>query len=239
MSELAMSWGRMAWWDSGGAGLPLVLLHGTGCDSEDWDPMLAHLPASVRVVRLDFRGHGASDAGDAAFTLDDLAADTLAVTEHLGLRRMVLAGHSLGGIVAMVVAARSPAVAGLVLLEGWTNRRAMGAFREPRLFGGLDAAAIARIEAKSRAVVGRFRPDVWAGFCRSVQGHDSFPFLARTTVPTVEVYGDAGSTPDTERALQIPKNPHIRTVWIAGAGHYLPHEKPAEIARICREASGR
>jgi pimeloyl-ACP methyl ester carboxylesterase len=45
-----------------------------------------------------------------------------------------------------------------------------------------------------------------------------------------------GRTAETERRLGVPPNPHIRWRWVAGAGHYLPHERPAEVAAICREA---
>ena len=124
MKTLSTSWGQMAYADNGTAEFALLLLHGTGCDSADWEFTIRELPRDVRVVTLDFRGHGQSDVPTEAFELSDLADDVLLLVEHFQLRGVVLVGHSLGGMVAMEVARRSVPVAGLVLLEGWTRMSA-------------------------------------------------------------------------------------------------------------------
>ncbi len=72
------------------------------------------------MVAFDHRGHGESDAPDdpAAYSLDRLAADTLAVAEATGLRELRLLGHSMGGMVARRVALEHPErLAALVLMD--------------------------------------------------------------------------------------------------------------------------
>ena len=235
MREIETDWGRMAWRDTGGEGLPLLLLHGTGCDNEDWGGVLGHIEGSVRCVATEFRGHGDSSVPAHPFTLEDLADDALLLLEHLELERALLVGHSLGGMAALAAARRSSRAAGLVLLEGWVRLSASATFGPDHHYGGLAASKVQRIVAKSERTRARFDPDIWNGFWRSVEEFDAWDFLATTAVPIVEVLGDVGRVKDHERLLG-PANPAIRWAWVAGAGHYLPHERPHEVARICLDA---
>jgi 3-oxoadipate enol-lactonase len=79
----------------------LLLVHGFGGAKEDFADHVAVLARDHRVVVFDHRGHGASDAPSdpAAYSLDRLAADTLAVAEATGLHDLRLLGHSMGGMV--------------------------------------------------------------------------------------------------------------------------------------------
>jgi pimeloyl-ACP methyl ester carboxylesterase len=219
--------------DSGGTGAPLVLLPGTWCDDEDWDGVRKHLPPGVRTISAEFRCHGASDAPPGAFSLADLAEDILALIEHLSLERAVVAGHSLGGIVGIEMAGRSDRVAGLVLLEGWTNSRAGAAFREPRMYGSLDTAAVARIEDKISRGKARVEAADFDELRKSVVRFDGSAILRDATIPIIEVYGSMGRHAGTDAGLAVPSNPRIEWVWIEGAGHYLPHERPREVAAAC------
>jgi pimeloyl-ACP methyl ester carboxylesterase len=227
----------MAFTDSGGSGRPLVFLHGSGCDSRDWDAVIALLPPGLRSICLDFRGHGASAAPGLALSQDGLADDVLDLVDHLDLRDTILAGHSLGGCVAMMAAPRTPRVTALILLEGWTNSRAGGAFSGDRLHAGLDVTAIRRIEKKLEDTIRRVGREAWEILGKSGDAFDGFPYLQHVRIPVVEVYGEAGRTPDTEKQLEIPANPCISRLWVTGAGHYLPHAKPREVARICGEVT--
>lgn len=79
----------------------LLLVHGFGGAKEDFDDHVDDLATDHHVVVFDHRGHGESDApaGPEAYSLDRLAADTLAVVEAHGLRDLRLLGHSMGGMV--------------------------------------------------------------------------------------------------------------------------------------------
>lgn len=237
MPHVIREWGRMGYTDAGGTGSPLLFLHGTGCDSRDWEAVLNVLPAGLRTVRVDFRAHGDSDTPTHAFTLRNLADDVLALVEHLGLRDLILVGHSLGGMVAMDAAPRRADIAGLVLLEGWTSLNAAAeAFAGPRFYGTLDAASIRLIQSKAEATRQRVNPANWQRFWSSVQAFDGLSFLRSARIPVFEVYGAMGRKADSERLLRIPQRPEIRWRWIAEAGHYLPHERPTAVAAVCLEA---
>ncbi len=59
--------------------------------------------------------------------------------------------------------------------------------------------------------------------------------LRQLTIPVAQIYGTAGWREDTPTRLAIPEKPNIRLYRIEGAGHFLPHKRPVEVARICEE----
>jgi 3-oxoadipate enol-lactonase/4-carboxymuconolactone decarboxylase len=75
----------------------LVLLNSIGTDMSLWDAAVPHLLAAFRLLRLDTRGHGASDAPDGDYSLAMLADDVVAVMEAADVDRAAVAGVSLGG----------------------------------------------------------------------------------------------------------------------------------------------
>src|ERR1700758_2349293 len=86
----------------------LVFLHGWCGDREYWKHQVEVFAADYRVVALDQAGHGESGKGRKAWTADGLAGDVEAVVKALGLKRVILVGHSMGGSVALLAAKRMP-----------------------------------------------------------------------------------------------------------------------------------
>jgi pimeloyl-ACP methyl ester carboxylesterase len=98
----------------------LILVHGFGGAKEDFADHVAALAQEHRVVVFDHRGHGesGSPASAAAYTLDRLAQDTLAVADALGIDSFRLLGHSMGGMVAIRLVLDAPTrVDALVLMD--------------------------------------------------------------------------------------------------------------------------
>lgn len=97
-----------------GRGRPIVFLHGATQDRTVWARQVAWFRHSSRTISFDMRGHGRTplgwDDGDdrQILTMERLGTDCLAVMDALGIERAVLCGVSLGGMVALNVAARSP-----------------------------------------------------------------------------------------------------------------------------------
>ncbi|MFE9920983.1 alpha/beta fold hydrolase [Streptomyces sp. NPDC005774] len=95
---------------------PLVLIHALGEDASDWEQVAPALARSRRVYALDLRGHGRSDwPGD--YSLELMRADVLRFLDALGLDRVDLIGHSLGGIVAYLLAQDHPQRVSRLVLE--------------------------------------------------------------------------------------------------------------------------
>jgi len=100
-------------------GVPFLMLHGFGNEAHIWDDLAPVLAPHYRVLALDQRGHGDSDAdAEGRYDHESMARDVEAVCQGLGLSRLVLCGHSMGGRVSMRFAGRNPAMlAGLVIVD--------------------------------------------------------------------------------------------------------------------------
>ncbi len=104
-----------------GSGEPLLLVHGfTGAKEDFADFLDGFADRGWHVVAPDLRGHGTSDAPDdeGAYSLKKMASDVLALADELGWERFDLLGHSMGGMVAQVLALRAPErLRSLVLMD--------------------------------------------------------------------------------------------------------------------------
>jgi pimeloyl-ACP methyl ester carboxylesterase len=105
-----------------GGGDPVVLLHGWPGFWYDWRHVIVPLAEEADVLAIDFRGFGDSDKpeGDprGLYTQDHLASDVLALLDHVGIRRFVVAGHDTGAVIAQVLVRRTPErVSALVLFN--------------------------------------------------------------------------------------------------------------------------
>lgn len=97
-------------------GAPLVLLHALGKDGSDWDAVAAELADRWRLFVPDLRGHGRSDwPGSYSFEL--MRSDLETLLDTLSLDRVTLVGHSMGGVVAYLYAAKHPERVERLVLE--------------------------------------------------------------------------------------------------------------------------
>jgi|WetSurMetagenome_2_1015567.scaffolds.fasta_scaffold111618_2 3-oxoadipate enol-lactonase len=87
---------------------PLVLLHGLGCDASMWDGVVGALPSDIGLVIPELRGHGASTLGWRAPSVDLWADDVVALLGSLGIEKPAVAGLSMGGYIALALAAVHP-----------------------------------------------------------------------------------------------------------------------------------
>jgi pimeloyl-ACP methyl ester carboxylesterase len=111
-------------------GRPLLLLHGIISSTATYDFLLPTLASDHRVVRLDFRGHGASGRAPGAYGFKDVLTDAVAVCEQVIVEPCTVIGHSLGGGVAAALAQQRPDLVRAVVLE------------DPALVGADDVAEL-------------------------------------------------------------------------------------------------
>jgi len=86
----------------------LMLVHGWMCDQSYWDEQAPVLAEAFGVVTVDLAGHGASGTNRESWTIASLGDDVKAVIDKVGLEQVVVAGHSMGGLVALDVARKLP-----------------------------------------------------------------------------------------------------------------------------------
>jgi 3-oxoadipate enol-lactonase len=222
----------------------VVLLHSLAADRSMWAPQIAALADRFRIVALDFRGHGESDAPGGEYTIDLLADDVLAALDALRIERFHLIGLSLGGMVAQCIAARkSERVQSLVLaatasaLPGgiWAERIAqarqggMASLADGTLERWLTAPfrqAKPNIAASIRAMIAATPVDGFAGCAAAIRDADLSPLLKRIAQPTLVLVGSEDRSTTVAMAERMRNGiAGSRLMVITGAAHLLNIEK--------------
>ncbi len=206
----AMHDGVRLYWrlDGNDAAPPLVLLNSIGTDMTLWDGCLSDLSRRFRVLRVDTRGHGASDVPRGDYDLPMLAADVVAVMDAAGIRQAAIAGVSLGGMIAMQLALdHSDRVTALTLIctsatmdpAAWTDRitavrrdgtnaiadLAMSRFLSP----GFTRAHPDRAASLRRSLIA-MADDGYAGAGAAIRDMTLIDRLPSLTLPVLVVAGD-------------------------------------------------
>ena len=236
-----------------GAGEPAYLfLHYWGGSSRTWEGVIADLEADARCVALDQRGWGRSQALDGRYDLDAMADDVEDVVAALKLKHYVLVGHSMGGKVAQIVAARGASpLAGLVLVApappeampvSTEQRAAMLASYTSRkgIEQALSILAGRPLGDKREQVVIDTLSGAWKakrewverGMLAAVS-----PGLRDFTGPVRVVVGelDKVERPEALRAAFAELLPQATVETILEVGHLSPLESTSAIASACRD----
>lgn len=121
---------------------PLLIVHGLSYFSWDWLPVAQALGANREVIAMDMRGFGDSDWSPAKdYSVPSMAQDILAVLDHAGWPRALLAGHSMGGRSTTYAAAKHPErAAGLVLVDYTPENAPAGGQRTTKIVGNTPDA---------------------------------------------------------------------------------------------------
>jgi 3-oxoadipate enol-lactonase len=238
-----------------GSGEPLVLLHCLGVDHHFWD-FAKPLAADFTLYRYDLPGHGGSAVPDAAYDIEDLADQLYAIVQAQNLRRINLAGISLGGLIAQCFAARHPDLVARTILVDTTPRytpemRSMWAERAasarsegtPALIDGLlkiwfSAGAIERNDpgvAYVRAALARCSGEGYAKACEALARGDLEDLTPRIKSPTLVVCGDDDIPSFVDAARWLSQTiPGAELSWIAGTRHASVLEKPQEALALMK-----
>jgi 3-oxoadipate enol-lactonase/4-carboxymuconolactone decarboxylase len=234
---------RLYWRADGDPALPPLLLgNSLGTDHCLWDPVMPRLADYFRVIRIDMRGHGASDAPPGEYSVELLARDVLAVADAAGIERFDYCGISLGGMVGQWLGVHAPQRLRRLVLCNTTGR----ADPAPQV------ARIATVKAQGMpavldTVLGRFfterfrargtahlhsvaqtllalDPAGYAGCCAAVRDHDLLARLPGVAVPTTVVTGahDLSTPPPLGEAIAAAI-PGARLVRLDCA--HIPHSE--------------
>jgi len=131
------------YYETHGAGRPLVLLHGGLGSGEMFGPILPTLAAHHQIIAVDLQGHGRTADIDRPLDVALMADDVAALIDHLGLRKPDVVGYSLGGGVALQVAIRHPAKVGRLVSASANIRRSATYAEILQQQGQVNAAAFA------------------------------------------------------------------------------------------------
>ena len=215
----------------------LVLLHALGTDLRIWDWMLPHLPAGLRVVRLDMRGHGLSEAPPAPYGMGALVSDAEGALDALGVREAAVLGLSIGGLIAQGLAVKRLDLVRAMILSNTGAKIGTRDMWESRIAlardGGLPAIADGTMERwfpepfrsgpeglLLRRLFERQTVAGWTGCAAAIAGTDFYTPTAGLRLPTLGIAADRdGSTPPDLVRETIGLVPGGQFHLIRGAGH--------------------
>jgi pimeloyl-ACP methyl ester carboxylesterase len=263
---------QLAVWDLEGDGpdAPVVVLpHCWGCSHEVWLPVTRRLKEQgFRVVLYDQRGHGASSRGTAQLTIETLAHDLTAVLDATDVRDAVLAGHSMGGMTIMSLAAHRPDVLkerakATVLVATAATNLGTGSVQGARVANALVASPLVTRAMQSknghvfvrrafgenpvrshmdltRELFGGCHGAVRGDFLLSMSTMDLLEGVATMQVPTTVMVGTRDALTLPKKADQIVATvPGARLVTLQNRGHMLPLEDPDAVTdEIVRAVKG-
>lgn len=241
---------RLAYTDEGsGEGPALVFLHFFGGSSRAWGAVTAELAPRFRCVAVDAPGFGRSDPAPPGVTVRSQAEAISNLLDQLGLGPRVLVGHSMGGKLALAMAARhAEQVKALVLVASSPPGPEPGdaAEREALLRSHGDRSAVERLIDKiaRRPLQGESREQVladhlntsaeaWRWWLADGVREDLTPHLEDLSTPTFVVSGalDPVFPPDDQRRLGEQMHATRHHV-IEAVGHLIPLEAPQELAAL-------
>lgn len=225
----------------------LVLIHGAGGNHLSWPSQLRRL-SGYRVYSPDLPGHGKSK-GHGLQGIESYGKVTAAWIQGLELPKIFLAGHSMGGAIALWVALKHPElVRGLILISSGARLPVnLSLIEEMATQVGFPTAVdkitswsfSSRIEPalveNVKKQMLKTRPSVLAGDFRACDSFDLSGQLGEITVPTLVLVGNEDRmTPERFSEGLAAGIPGAELEVISGAGHMLPLEKPVETAKRVR-----
>lgn len=230
-----------------GHGTPLILIHGLGSSSLDWELQIPTLSRHYRLIVIDVRGHGRSDKPRERYSIAGFSADLMALIEHLQLPPAHIVGLSMGGMIGFQLAVEHPQLLKSLCIVNsapevkvrtandcwqWAKRwslarvlslETIGKALGKQLFPKPEQAHLRRkmterwAKNHKRAYLASFDAIVGWG----VQEH-----LSRITCPTLIISADHDYTPVAQKEIYVKLLPAARLVVIEDSRHATPLDQP-------------
>jgi pimeloyl-ACP methyl ester carboxylesterase len=245
MNKLNKNGVALAYQDWGAGSRAIVFIHGLGFDHTTFGPQIEYFSRTHRVIAMDLRGHGASDAPKQEYAMPVLAEDTDWLCAQLGLVKPVFVGHSMGGNVALTLAVLHPEVpASILLIDSLLfppldmaatlkqvgealkgpNFEEVRAQVEPLFYLPTDNDAVRR--EMSAVFVKTPQHVLQSAFVQHTSEYDAASFAARCKVPAAYI----GSThPLADVAALRTSIPEVIVAQTLGSGHFSPVMVPNQI----------
>jgi pimeloyl-ACP methyl ester carboxylesterase len=235
------------YYESHGAGLPILLSHGYAATCRMWDGQIANFSHTHRIIVWDMRGHGNSGdpADPTAYSHALSVGDMAAVLDACAVEQAVIGGLSLGGVMSLAFHLAHPSrVRALMLFDtgpGFRNPEARAAWNERALARAreIEEQGLAALRGGDETRLGRHRSARGlAGAARGMLAQfdssliDSLPLVR---VPSLVLVGSEDRNFLAATDYMAGKIPGAHKVVIAGAGHAANLDRPAEFNQAVRQ----
>jgi pimeloyl-ACP methyl ester carboxylesterase len=244
-----------------GTGPAIVMIHGFGAAIDWWDEIAPALAMDHRVIRIDLIGHGGTAAPASGYTIPRQAELVAAMLDRLGIDRVTVIGHSMGGEVATALAERNPArIAAMILIDSPPTAGATFTIMTDAVMTPVIGEVLSHFETDDtirRGLAQGFAPGfpvpekfvadlkqlTYTAF-RSAH-EDSIAYrtskpsnqrlAALTPVPPLlALTGTEDAIVPPEHAKYFSEVPGAKIVLIEGSGHSPMVEKPAKTLELIR-----
>ena len=239
-----------------GTGLPIVFLHAFPLNRTMWAQQEEALSLQFRIITIDLRGHGESDAPLWRYTLEQSADDVNALLDQLSIQQAIFVGLSMGGYILFAFYRKYAArVKGLVLAdtraqpdtaEGKDGRFQMAqiAYKKgpfaivdtmlSKLFSPTTIKTRPALVQQVRTIIENSQISGIAGdLMEMAERLDSIPLLSQITCPTQIIVGELDqATPPSDAKLMADHIPNARLAIISNAAHLTNMEQPEAFNQI-------
>lgn len=250
--ELRTSDAVIAYSVSGSGAVPVVFVHGWGCQRTDWDAVIAGLPERFTAIAIDLPGHGQSSAERDDYSIAAYANDVAEVIRAEQLTSVTIAGHSMGGAVAVELAGCEPGLVERVIGVDSLHYLYVYPRQDAAAIDGLVAGFAAdmkagidglvestsvpttspQLKAQLKAQAERLDPAVGLSALAGLLSWDLDDALTRVAAPITVLAAEPLLDPKARERY----GDRFAIIPVAGAGHYFLLDEPATTSRLIEQA---
>ena len=238
-----------------GVGEPLLLIHGLGSSSRDWEMQVDVFAQNYQVITIDVRGHGKSSKPPGPYSIPIFTEDTVKLLKTLRVSPAHILGISLGGMIAFQLGISHPELVRSMIIVNSTPELILRTLKERlQIWKRLLIVRLMGMRKMGEVLGDRFFPNQnqqelraifverWAEndktayleAMKSVLGWSVTNRLGEIRCPTLVIGADGDYFPTAEKEVYVKRIPGAKLVVIEDSKHALPAEKPGEFNRTVK-----
>jgi pimeloyl-ACP methyl ester carboxylesterase len=240
-----------------GEGQPIVLVHGFAGSKQYWEKVITPLLETNRVIAIDLPGHGESNMGAVRYSIEDMAGLIKDLLDQLGLNKVTMFGHSLGGYITLAFAELYPQyLNGYSLVHSTANpdSEEAKAARETNAKKVSEEGSEAFVDGLSKKLFSAANTEVNAediksaveiGVSTSIKGvvsallamrdrPDRNYVLEQSELPVLLIAGEDDQIIPADKTFSVSKS-NIKQTIIKGAGHMSMYEQPSALIEAMQQ----
>jgi len=230
-----------------GEGGPLILLHGLGSSTRDWQFQLDEFAAHYQVITLDLRGYGQTDHPPGPYSIRLMSQDVIALMDYLEISSFHLLGYSLGGAVALQIAVdHAHRIDKLIVINSQPSfipanwRQKVEYYMRKMVVGTMGVQRLAPVIAKRLfpyhdqqdlrdLVIDRYSQNDAQAYLATLDALITWsivPQLGKLHMPTLFIAAEHDYTPVEDKKRYVDQIPNARMVVVENSRHGTPLDQP-------------